>query len=122
MQEVKNPNVTRIKTNGHSILDGDIQRILNIVNTGDIEETDELFLVVPARKLDGLCLPWASPFYPEMCDFYDRIVERAVQFQFPELEEETIDFEGMYYHVRIEGFICTILNSYKEDGECWKHS
>lgn len=121
MQEV-NPNVTRIKTNGHSILDGDIQRILDIVNTGNIKETNELFLTVPVRKLDGLCPPWASPFYPDMCDFYDRIVERAVQFQFPELEEETIPFEGMYYHVRIEGFVCIVLNSYKEDGSCWKLS
>lgn len=122
MQEV-NPNVTRITTNGHSILDGDVERILDIVNTGNIKETNELFLTVPVRKLDGLCPPWASPFYPEMCNFYSRILENIHDeaIVFPELGE-TVHFEGMYYHVRIEGFVCTILNSYEEDGSCWKLS
>jgi hypothetical protein len=40
---------------------------------------------------------------------------------FPELGE-TVHFEGMYYHVRVEGFVCTILDSYEEDGSCWKLS
>jgi hypothetical protein len=117
--EEMNPNVNQVVTNGHAILDGDKERILDIANTGNVNETDELFLTVPSRKLDGLCPPWASPFYPEMCSFHDRVLESVLEGTELGITEH---FEGMYYHVRVEGFVLTILNSYREDGSCWKLS
>lgn len=90
------------------ILDGDRQRILEICNEGNIKETKELILLVPERKLDGHVPPHATPLYED--EFFTASAAEMLEDHDRD-DDDYIPFEGIVYHVSVQGFVCKVLDS-----------